>query len=48
MYSSPVLSDPGLSLFSAVQGQLGLKLEAGKGPVEMLVVDKVERVPTGN
>jgi uncharacterized protein (TIGR03435 family) len=48
MYPSPVLKDPGLSLFTAVQGQLGLKLEAGKGPVETLVIDKVERVPTGN
>jgi uncharacterized protein (TIGR03435 family) len=34
-------------LFSAVQDQLGLRLQADKGPVETLVVDHVER-PSAN
>ena len=31
------------SLFTAVQEQLGLKLEASRGPVEMLVIDHLDR-----
>jgi uncharacterized protein (TIGR03435 family) len=30
-------------LFAALQQQLGLRLEAAKGPVEVLVIDRVER-----
>jgi uncharacterized protein (TIGR03435 family) len=34
-------------LFDALEEQLGLKLESGKGPVEVIVIDHVER-PSGN
>lgn len=44
----PGLESSGASLFTAVQEQLGLKLEARKGPVEVLVVDHIEKMPTEN
>ncbi len=40
--------DPGPDVFAAVQAQLGLRLVAQKVPVEMLVVDHAEKVPTEN
>jgi uncharacterized protein (TIGR03435 family) len=35
----------GPSLVTALQEQLGLKLESKKGPVEMLIIDHAERPP---
>ena len=41
------MSSEGPTVFEAVQRQLGLKLEAGKGPVEVVVIDHVEK-PSAN
>jgi uncharacterized protein (TIGR03435 family) len=41
-------SDPLMSpILGAIQQQLGLKLESGKGPVEVIVIDHAEK-PSGN
>jgi uncharacterized protein (TIGR03435 family) len=39
---------PGPTIFSAMESQLGLKLEHRKGPIDVMVIDHAERVPVGN
>jgi uncharacterized protein (TIGR03435 family) len=39
----PPADTTGVSLFTALQDQLGLKLESTKGPVEILVIDRAEK-----
>ncbi len=47
--SRKVSSEPGAApnILAAIQEQLGLKLEATKGPAEVMVIDHVEK-PSGN
>ena len=40
-------ADPAPSLFTALQEQLGLRLESSRGPVQVLVIDSVQK-PTEN
>jgi uncharacterized protein (TIGR03435 family) len=42
------LNVDGPSLPTALQEQLGLRLESRKGPVDVLVVDSAEKVPADN
>jgi uncharacterized protein (TIGR03435 family) len=45
--TAPPADSSGLTLFNALQDQLGLKLNAEKGPVEVIVIDNIEK-PTEN
>lgn len=40
---SPAVDRTGTSLFTAVREQLGLRLDASRAPVEVLVIDSIER-----
>jgi len=46
--SPAAMSGDAATLFTAIRESLGLRLEARKEPVEMLVIDHVERIPTEN
>ena len=45
--AAPPVENAAPSLFTALQERLGLKLESERGPVEILVIDRIER-PTEN
>ena len=45
---TPEAPEPVPDLFAALPSQLGLKLERKRVPVEVFVVDHMEKTPTGN
>jgi len=45
--SEPAAAGDGISIFTAIQEQLGLKLESERGVIDALVIDRIER-PTSN
>jgi bla regulator protein blaR1 len=45
--STPPADSSGPTIFTAIQEQLGLKLESQKGPVEILIIDHAEK-PSAN
>jgi uncharacterized protein (TIGR03435 family) len=46
--STDSASEPGSNLAAAIQQQLGLRLVSGKAKLDVIVVDKAEKVPTEN
>ena len=44
----PVMHSQDPSIFSALQDQLGLKLEPKKIPVDVLIIDSADKIPTQN
>jgi uncharacterized protein (TIGR03435 family) len=40
--------EPPQNILAAIQSQLGLKLEPKKGPVDLILIDHAEKVPTEN
>lgn len=41
-------NDPGLELPQALEQQLGLRLVKGKGKLDVIVVEKIDRMPPEN
>ena len=47
-HAEDTVDPPGLTLFDAIEEQLGLKLEQRKVPFDRIVIDHIERVPMAN
>src|SRR5206468_2206246 len=45
--AAPPIQSSGLTIFNALQDQLGLRLQSEKGPVDFIVIDSAEK-PTEN
>jgi uncharacterized protein (TIGR03435 family) len=45
---APLATDPGGSTIFDALGKIGLKLEQRKRPMSVVVIDRVERIPTAN
>jgi uncharacterized protein (TIGR03435 family) len=46
--ASTANAELGPTIYEALEGQLGLKLRPAKHPVEMIVVDHIEKTPIEN
>lgn len=46
--TAEIASDPGSDLAGAVQQQLGLRLAHGKAMLDVVTIDKIEKIPTEN
>jgi uncharacterized protein (TIGR03435 family) len=46
--ASDTASEPGSTLAAAIQQQLGLKLSSSKAKLDVIAIDKAEKVPTEN
>ena len=42
-FGNPAALEPAASIFTAIQEQVGLQLQSTKGPVEVLVIDSVQK-----